>query len=428
MPRLLLLAHRIPFPPDKGEKLRAYHFIAHLAGRFDVRLGCLVDDPADWDGVAALRRLCGEVGAFGITRRRQRAKALLRARPGRSLMLDYYRSAELHRWTRTQLAGGMDAALVYTAAMAPYVLGVGLPTVLDMVDVDSEKWAMYARRDGGPMRLLWQREARNLLRFERRAAAASAATLFVSQREAARFAELAPAAREKIYWVENGVDLEAFSPLRPWPNPFPDPGPHLVFTGHMDYWPNVDAVEWFATEVMPRLRTRQPAPQFWIVGANPSDPVKRLAGLPDVHVTERVPQVQPYMAHAAVCVGPLRMARGIQNKVLEAMAMGRPVVASPQAFEGVRAESGKHLLVAEGAEQTARAVAAVLDGEYPTLGDAARRAMEQGYSWSATLRRLDAHLARCLARPAPTPSREGDGAGVGDHIAAGSFVSNVSPP
>jgi sugar transferase (PEP-CTERM/EpsH1 system associated) len=264
--------------------------------------------------------------------------------------------------------------------------------------------------------------------FGRRAAAASAATLFVSQREAARFAELAPAAREKIDWVENGVDFEAFSPLRPWPNPFPDPGPHLVFTGHMDYWPNADAVEWFATEVMPRLRTRRPAPQFWIVGANPSDQVKRLAGLPGVHVTGRVPQVQPYMAHAAVCVGPLRMARGIQNKVLEAMAMGRPVVASPQAFEGVRAESGKHLLVAEGTEQTARAVAAVLEGEHPTLGDAARRAMEQGYSWSATLRRLDAHLARCLARPAPTPSREGGGAGIGDHIAAGSFVSNVSPP
>jgi glycosyltransferase involved in cell wall biosynthesis len=136
-----------------------------------------------------------------------------------------------------------------------------------------------------------------------------------------------------------------------------------------------------------------------------------------VHVTGRVPQVQPYIAHAAACVSPLRMARGIQNKVLEAMAMGRPVIASPQAFEGVRAEAGTHLLVADAAEQTAQAVAAVLDGDHPGLGAAARRAMEQGYAWNATLRRRDAHLARCLARPS-----------AGDYIAAGSFVSNVSPP
>ncbi len=401
MPRLLLLAHRIPFPPDKGEKLRAYNFIVHLADRFDIRLGCLVDDPADWDGVASLRRLCGEVGAFGIARRRQRLKALLRARPGRSLMLDYYRSAELRRWTQGQLAQGMDAALVYTAAMAPYVLGAKLPTILDMVDVDSEKWAMYARRDRGPMRAIWRREARNLLGFERQAAAASTVTLLVSPPEAARFAELAPEARERIDWVENGVDLEAFSSARAWPDPFPNSGPHIVFTGHMDYWPNIDAVRWFTAEVMPRLRARRPAPRFWIVGANPSAAVKELAEVPGVHVTGRVPEVQPYIAHASVCVSPLRMARGIQNKVLEAMAMGRPVVASPQAFEGVRAEPGTHLLVADGAEQTARAVAAILDGRHPKLGEAARRAMEDGYAWEATLRRLDTHLARCLDQAFP---------------------------
>jgi polysaccharide biosynthesis protein PslH len=396
VPRLLFLAHRIPFPPNKGEKLRAYNVIAHLADRFDIRLGCLIDDPADWDGVDALRRLCGEVAAFGITRRPQRIKALLRARPGRSMMLDYYRHPGLRRWVAGQLAQGMDAALVYTAAMAPYVLGADLPMILDMVDVDSEKWAMYARRDRFPMRAVWQREARNLLAFERRAAAASRVTLLVSPQEAACFAELAPEVRDRIDWFENGVDLDAFSPARAWPDPFPDPGPHLVFTGHMDYWPNIDAVRWFATEVMPLLRARTPAPRFWIVGANPADEVKRLAALPGVHVTGRVADIQPYLAHAAVCVSPLRMARGIQNKVLEAMAMARPVVASPQAFEGVRAIAGQHLLVADGADETARAVAAVLEGGHPGLGEAARCAMQRGYAWAATLARLDQHLARIL--------------------------------
>ena len=397
MPRLLFLAHRIPYPPNKGEKLRAYNVIAHLAERFDIRLGCLIDDPADWDGVEALRRICGEVAAFGITRRPQRIKALLRARPGRSMMLDYYRHPGLRAWVGAQLAQGIDAALIYTAAMMPYVLDAPIPLILDMVDVDSEKWAMYARHARFPMSAVWAREARNLRAFERRAAAASRIALLVTPQEAGRFAELAPEVAWKIAFYENGVDLDAFSPTRDWPDPFTEPGPRIVFTGHMDYWPNIDAVSWFAEEVMPLLADRRSAPHFWIVGANPCEAVKRLSSRPRVHVTGRVADVQPYVAHSDLCVAPLRMARGIQTKVLEAMAMGRPVVTSPQAFEGVRAEPGADLLVADGAEATAHAVASVLDGEHPNMGIAARAAMERGYAWSATLARLDDHLARCLA-------------------------------
>ena len=399
MPRLMFLAHRIPYPPNKGEKLRAYHVIAHLAERFDIRLGCLVDDPADWDGVEALRRLCGDVAAFGITRRPQRIKALMRARPGRSMMLDYYRHPGLRRWVRAQLAEGIDAALVYTAAMMPYVLHAPIPLILDMVDVDSEKWAMYAPRARFPMSAVWRREARNLLAFERRAAAASRITMLVSPVEAARLATLAPESRGKIDWFEIGVDLEAFSPDREWPDPFADARPHIVFTGHMDYWPNIDAASWFATDVMPLLRSRVPAPDFWIVGANPSSAVKHLSTLGGVHVTGRVPDVQPYLSHAAVCVAPLRMARGVQTKVLEAMAMGRPVVVSPPALEGIRVEPGTHMLVADGAEAFADAVSSVLDGHHAGLGAAARLAMEERYAWSATLARLDRHLAQCLDQP-----------------------------
>lgn len=343
----------------------------------------------------ALRRLCGEVAAFGISRRPQRIKALLRARPGRSMMLDYYRHPGLRAWVRGQLAQGMDAAFVYTAAMMPYVSHAPIPLILDMVDVDSEKWAMYARRERFPMRAVWAREARNLLAFERRAATVSDVALFVSSQEAARFAELAPEAASKIDFYENGVDLDALSPARGWPDPFPEAGPRIVFVGHMDYWPNVDAVAWFAEAVMPLLANLASAPHFWIVGANPSEAVKRLSGLPRVHVTGRVPAVEPYVAHADLCVAPLRMARGVQNKMLEAMAMGRPVVASPQAFEGVRAAPGVEVLVADGAEATARAVIAVLDGRHPTLGGAGRAAMERAYAWPMTLARLDTHLARC---------------------------------
>jgi glycosyltransferase involved in cell wall biosynthesis len=162
-----------------------------------------------------------------------------------------------------------------------------------------------------------------------------------------------------------------------------------VFTGNMDYWPNADAAVFFAREVMPLLAGRDPAPRFVIVGANPTPEV---LALPGVQVTGRVPDVRPYVAHAAVSVAPLRIARGIQNKVLEAMALGRPVVASPQAFEGVRAEAGQDLLVGDGAAAIARLVGEVLDGAHPGLGAAGRRAVERGYAWADTLARLDGFL------------------------------------
>jgi glycosyltransferase involved in cell wall biosynthesis len=173
-----------------------------------------------------------------------------------------------------------------------------------------------------------------------------------------------------------------------------------VFTGTMNYWPNEDAVIWFSREVMPLLRGRRDAPEFYIVGGNPTRHVLKLAAEPGVHVTGRVPDTRPYMAHASVVVAPLRVARGIQNKVLEAMAMGRPVVASPEAFEGVRARPGCELLVAAGAARTAQAIGELLDGRHPGLGAAARTAIERHYDWSATLKPLDILFAEpppCLA-------------------------------
>jgi sugar transferase (PEP-CTERM/EpsH1 system associated) len=205
-----------------------------------------------------------------------------------------------------------------------------------------------------------------------------------------------------------GVDIDRFSPDIDIATPYTGDGPHLVFTGNMDYWPNADAVTWFAAEVLPLIRDRMPGAQFHIVGANPGPDVLRLGNQRGVHVTGRVPDVRPYVAHADVSVAPLRMARGVQNKVLEAMALGRPVVASPQAFEGVRAVPGRDLLVADGAETMARAVLAVIDGQHPDLGAAARSLVEQTYTWRATLARLDGLLDGILEARS---SRAGDAEG-----------------
>jgi len=404
-PNLIFIAHRIPFPPDKGEKIRGLNLLKHLSQTHRIHLGCLMDQPGDAEHLDTLREWCVDVAGFPIDRRRQKLISVLRARPGRPLMLDYYRHPALHAWVRATAARTpMDVAYVYSVAMMPYAEHLARSParprmILDAQDIDSEKWTTYAATAKFPMRHVWSREGRTLLAYERHAAAQCDATLFVSPQEAARFAELAPEAASTVHAVENGVDLVRFSPTLSYDTPFDAPGPHLVFTGNMDYWPNADAVIWFAHDVMPRLRAARPTLRFHIVGANPAPDVQRLATLPGVHVTGRVPDVRPFVAHADVCVAPLRIARGIQNKVLEAMAMARPVVASPGAFEGVRATAGQDLLVADGADAMARSIIAVLEGSHPGLAAAGRAAVERGYAWPQTLARLDALLVPNGAKP-----------------------------
>jgi len=397
--QLIFISHRIPWPLNKGEKIRGWNVIQHLNRDFDVHLGCVVDDPADMAHVEIMRGVCASVGAYPINRTRQKLRALLRARPGRPLMPDFYYSPALRRWVDETMARiPMDIVYIYSVAMGPYALHLNRPQlnrpglILDAQDIDSEKWAEYATGTKFPMRAIWAREARTLLAYERHAAASCDATFFVSEPEARRFTELAPEVANKTTFVECGVDLERFTPALDFPSPFTATGPVLVFTGNMDYWPNADAVIWFANSVMPLLRQAHPDLEFWVVGANPGADVRALASLPGIHVTGRVPDTRPYVAHASACVCPLRIARGIQNKVLEGMAMARPVIASPAAFEGVRARAGQDLLVADGATGFVAAVGAVLAGEQRGLGARARAAMETGYAWEHVLARMDPWL------------------------------------
>jgi sugar transferase (PEP-CTERM/EpsH1 system associated) len=392
---LIFISHRIPWPLNKGEKIRAWNIIQYLRPKFRIHLGCVIDDPADMAHIAHMQTVCETVGAFPINRTLQKLKALARLRPGRPLMPDFYHSAALQKWvdatlTRTR----MDVIYIYSVAMAPYVLELAHACkILDAQDVDSEKWAEYARSASFPMNLVWWREARTLLAYERRAAAACEWSFFVSEPEAACFQRLAPESAHKIVPVECGVDLARFSPDLEFPSPFHTSGPSLVLTGNMDYWPNADAALWFAQDIMPVLRRTRPNIQFWVVGANPGADVQLLATLPGVHVTGRVEDVRPYVAHAAAVICPLRIARGIQNKVLEGMAMGKPVIASPAAFEGVRAEAGTALLVADGIEDFVEKITQILNGQHPALGAEARAAMERGYAWNAVLSKLDTYLS-----------------------------------
>ena len=406
---LLFLAHRIPYPPDKGDKIRAWNIFRYLARTHRMHLGCFIDDSADRQHLATLRSQCADLLCLPIHPRVQRVRSLLRARRGQPLSLGYFHDPRLQRWVDAKLAhGAMAGVYVFSSAMAKYVMHAhAVPRVLDMVDVDSEKFTAYAQTARFPARAVWAREGRTLLAFERRAAAHFDHSLFVSEHEWQRFVTLAPETVRRTSWVSNGVDFDYFSPEQSFPLPFVGEGADVIFTGRMDYWPNIDAVQWFAREVLPVLRQRVSASRFWIVGAAPSAEVRALAALPGVHVTGRVPDTRPWLAAADVVVAPLRIARGIQNKLLEAMAMARPVVATPEAFEGVQAVPGRDILLASGVDGTVQRIAEVLDGRHASIGSAARRAVEASHQWSVTLRPIDRLFATHDDIAQSKPSRTG---------------------
>jgi len=390
---LLFLAHRIPYPPNKGDKIRAWHILKHLAARYRVRLGCLIDDPHDKIYVPELERHCAEVMAVPVSPLRQRVRTLTGFRPGQPLSTSYFHAPPLAAWVqRTIDSRHIRRAFVYSSPMMAYVPPRhGLKTILDLVDVDSEKWRDMAARAPAPQRWVYAREAETLLSFESRAAAQADHTLLCSEPEAALFRDRAPEAGARASWMVNGIDFDYFSPAHSFPRPFPDARPALVFTGDMGYWPNVDAVTWFAREVMHRLRDRSPRPRFAIVGAHPTEAVRRLAG-PDIVVTGRVEDIRPYIAHAAVVVAPLQLARGIQNKVLEGMAMGKVVVATSDAEQGLGVRDLGAVLIADTPDSTAARIDETLDGMHDSVSVAARNVAEARFSWAATLGRLDGLL------------------------------------
>lgn len=394
MDDLLLLIHRIPYPPNKGDKIRSYNLLKHLAQRYRVHLASFVDDSSDWQHVPHVEALCASTHFARLDPLAARVRSLAALATNESLSLRYYRDGGMRAWVeRTMAAQPVQRIVVFSSPMAQYAEPYrAARRVVDFCDVDSDKWRQYADNKPWPMSVLYRREARQLLRYERKVAAECDASLFVSDPEAELFRQLAPESRDKIGFFNNGVDTDYFSPQRAYDTPYQAGERALVFTGAMDYWPNVDAVQWFACEVFPRLLARFPQARFYIVGARPSPAVQALARNPGVVVTGTVPDVRPYIAHGDVAVAPLRVARGIQNKVLEAMAMARPVVVSPQALEGIEAVPGADLVLADGADAFVAALAGLLEQADGALGPSARATVQRLYSWPSNLARIDARL------------------------------------
>jgi len=385
---LIYLSHRIPYPPNKGDKIRSWNLLKRLADRFTVHLATFVDDPDDWQHTGVLSDLCGETCFEPLNPLLAKVRASTGLVTGSSLTMPYYRSAAMARWVRDVLqrreVGGIVA---FSSSMAQYLVDAdrSVRRVVDFCDVDSDKWRQYAERFGGLRRWVYGREGRLLGEEERSIGHSIDASVLISDDEADLFREVTGVDEQNVHVVPNGVDVEFFDPAGPFGNPFENGSKPLVFVGAMDYWPNVDAVTWFANEVLPAALARNPGLEFFIVGGNPDPQVQSLASHPAVTVTGRVDDVRPFIRYAGQIVAPLRVARGVQNKVLEAMAMARPVLASPAAMEGIFWNGDSGIRICRSTEDWIAALAEPKGaGEGDAAGEALRSHVCRHFSWDAS--------------------------------------------
>jgi len=401
-PNLLFLMQRLPYPLIKGEKTRNFKILNYLLKWYDVHFGCLIDDPADVQHIETVRALCKDMFTAPLNKKRAKLTCVTGLLTGEPLSVTFFRDRGLQRWV-DDVAARVKPEMIFvnSSNMAPYILD--LPRtgkrVVELGDVDSEKFRSYAETASMPMRQIYQREWRLVKQLERRVALECDYSVLVTEPEAALFRREVPEAADKIVGISCGVDHRYFDPAHEY-EPLFDPaaGPSFVFTGNMDYLPNIDAVVWFADAVLPLIQKASPAARFFIVGSNPADAVRRLATRDGITVTGRVPDVRPYIHHATASVGPMRIARGIQNKVLEAMAMGKPVIVTSGALEGIDAIPGRDLILADDAISFASAAIRLIGAteERATLGQAARRLILERYDWDACLSGFDP-----LMRPSP---------------------------
>ncbi|MEW6073510.1 MAG: TIGR03087 family PEP-CTERM/XrtA system glycosyltransferase [Planctomycetota bacterium] len=394
---VLFLSQRVPYPPNRGDKITTWRLVERLGRRHRVRIVAFAHDAADLAAARYLTERGFPTYVFRTHPRWDRLRSLPLLLTRAPLTLGVFGSRALQAAVG-HLAAESDLGYAYSSSMGAFLLPhPELARVMHFAELDSDKWRQYAARTRPPRRWIYAREHATLLAYETRLARSFDENIFCTPLEAEIFRARIPGPSSIV--LRNGVDLEHF---RPAPDAA-EPG-HLVFVGVMDYYPNVEGCVWFVEEILPKVQDRVPEARLSIVGAHPVPAVRRLARRPGVVVTGYVDDPRDWLRRAAVSVAPLRIARGIQNKVLEAMAMGLPVVGTGAATQGVEGRPGEHYLVADEPGAQAEAIARLLAdrGEARRLGERARRFVAERYDWEVTLAPLDALIERLATREGQT--------------------------
>jgi len=393
---VLFLAQRVPYPPNRGDKITTWRIVERLKRAHRVRIVAFAHDAGDEKAAAELRAKGFEVATFPPSPRWRSLPLLLGSRP---LTLGVYGSRALQAEV-DRVIGDTHLAYAYSSSMGAFFLRHDVPRVMHFAELDSDKWRQYAEKTSFPLSWVYHREWRTLRSFESELAHAVDENVFCTPLEQQIFQQEIPGASSLV--MRNGVDLAHYRPSEATRQPA-----LLVFVGVMNYYPNVEGIAWFCREVLPEVQRRVSGTRLAIVGSHPTEEVKALARLPGVEVTGFVDDPRTYLARAAVSVAPLRIARGIQNKVLEAMAMGLPLVGTRSATQGVEGRHERDYLVAESAAEQVEAVCALLrDTERAReLGRRARAFVEANYDWDVCLRPLDSILERLAPGNEPLNKR-----------------------
>jgi len=400
--KFLFIAHRIPYPPNKGDKIRSFNEIKYLSKNHEIHLACLADDLNDLKYTKNLKKYCKIVNIIPLKLKTAKFKTIFSLLNKKPLSVSYFYSKKLQKIINHLLSiNNYDAIICFSSPMAEYIfqstnqLIKSTKLIMDFVDVDSDKWKQYAEYTKWPFSLIYKLESNRLAQYERKIAKIFHYSIFVSKKEAKLFYMQNPDINN-ILAIPNGVDFDYFNPYQLLVNnqQLASNHPFLLFTGAMDYYANVDGVIWFCKKIFPYLIKKYPKLKFYIVGRNPVPSIKRLANFNTI-ITGYVDDIRPYYQKATIYIAPLRIARGIQNKILEAMAMAKPVISTSKAFEGIEATPNKDLLLADSEKEFIEKITMLLENpeKRKYLGISARQTIEKNYSWQHNLKILEEILA-----------------------------------
>jgi len=394
--KILYLSHKIPYPPNRGGKIRPFYTIAHLSTQHSIVVACLVESKNEFEYLEPLQKICAGVQAIllpTVTSILRTPWYLFTRKP---FTLPYFYSPKLKKVIDDLLEKeSFDLIIVHSSSMAQYVIQYsGIPKIMDFVDVDSDKWRQYSLSTKFPFSLIYHLEWLRLKKYEIAIAKSFTHCIFTSKFEEEIFKTYINNTQIPISIIPNGVDFEYFKPTTQSYTPNT-----LIFTGKMDYLPNVDGVLYFYQNILPMIREKIPEVKFYIVGLNPTKAVQKLAQDKNVIVTGYVKDIRPYLQKASVCVVPLRIARGIQNKILEAMAMGLPVVTTSKAFEGVNATVNQDLFVEDNPNEFAnRTIELLKSAELRNkVSLQARKKVIETHNWSVNIQRFNEIIEKCIS-------------------------------